>query len=156
MHDPKPIGVLIALGLLVWAYCVLQALSWPYNQRYSQLVTIMMEEHIATAPPTTLVPQAKWLFAHRVAQLTMWRLVILPALVIGVAEGVFRRATDLRGGFLLTWWTLGIIALALACLAAWGYLTLPYLCPPIAAAGTLAALGGIGCYGLAAGRPYVA
>jgi hypothetical protein len=135
---------------------MLTAITWPPELRYKQLVAIMQQEGGQTAPPTTLLAQGRWLVEHRQTQVLAQRYTIAILLVIGVAEGMYRRATDRRGGFLLTWWTIGVLAAGVALVGTVGYFTLPWPCPPLVAGAGLGTLGGASLYGLTAGRPYVA
>ena len=77
------------------------------------------------------------------------------ALVIGVSEGLARRRQDVMGGFLLRWWTLGCVGLALVPGVLAGVLVAPWPLELSWIAGGSAALGGLIGYGLMAGRPYL-
>ena len=61
----------------------------------------------------------------------------------------------LLGGFLLRWWTLGCVGLALVPGVLAGVLVAPWPLELSWIAGGSAALGGLIGYGLMAGRPYL-
>jgi hypothetical protein len=81
--------------------------------------------------------------------------VLAVALVIGGAEGVARRKTDVLGGFRLTAWTCGVVLAALLPGLVGAYLVLPW-----ALGETGVAWGGTGVVGvmgwcLTSGKPYM-
>jgi hypothetical protein len=74
---------------------------------------------------------------------------------LGYTTGIARRRTDVLGGFLLRWWTLGVILLALSPGLLIGALLLPWPLPIGGVGGGLALVTGIMGYGLTCGRPYI-
>jgi hypothetical protein len=81
--------------------------------------------------------------------------VLVLAGIIGVGEGIARRRADVLGGFLLRWWTTGVVGLALLPGVLVGSLLVPWPVPGWAVASGLALLVALVMYGLLAGRPYV-
>jgi hypothetical protein len=155
MHEPRPVfwlfvaEVLLLLALIGWWGGLSPA------ARLAHLGAVMVEEHVPTVPPDGFVAQAEWLYAHRLQRLTgMVGLLAVTALV-GAGEGLARRRTDVLGGFLLRWWTAGVVGLALVPGAVAGYLLAPWPLPGWAVASGLALLIALVMYGLMAGRPYI-
>lgn len=155
MRDPRPaFALLITEGLLLLAlagwWCGLAP-----AERLTRLGLVMVAEGLATAPPVTPWGQAAWLYAHRVTRLEgMVGLLALGAL-IGLGEGLARRRQDVLGGFLLRWWTAGVLSGPLLLGLGVGYLVAPWPLAVPWVAGGLGSLVALGMYGLAAGRPYV-
>jgi hypothetical protein len=155
MHDPTPIKWLLilqglALGLLAgWWY------SLPAGVRWAHLLDVMTAEQVLTIPPVNLWAQVEWLYSHRLGQLQGMLGLVLVAGGIGVGEGIVRRKQDLYGGFLLRWWTGGVLALALAPGGIGGYLLMPWPLSSLWVGLGLAGLGGLVGYALTSGRPYV-
>ena len=81
--------------------------------------------------------------------------VFVVAGIVGIGEGIARRRTDVLGGFLLRWWTAGVVGLALVPGAIAGYLLAPWPLPVLVGASGLALLVALVLYGLFAGRPYI-
>ena len=109
----------------------------------------------STVPPEGFVAQAAWLYAHRLQRLTGVVGVGVVAGIIGIGEGIARRRADVLGGFLLRWWTAGVVGLALVPGTLAGALLAPWPLPGWAVASGLALLVALVMYGLTAGRPYV-
>ncbi len=155
MRDPQPtFALLIAEGLLLLALAGWWCELTP-AERVTRLSVVMVAEHIPTAPPRTPWGQAAWLSTHRVARLYgMLGFLALGALV-GLGEGLARRRQDVLGGFLLRWWTAGVVSSPLLVGLGTGYLVAPWPLPLSWVAGSLGLVVALGMYGLAAGRPYV-
>ena len=155
MRDPRLVGGL----LLVQALALLALLGWWSSltpaARLRQLGAVMVGEQVPTVPPAGLVAQAAWLYAHRLRCLTGLVGVLVVAGIIGMGEGMARRRTDVLGGFLLRWWTAGVVGLALVPGAVAGALLAPWPLPGWGIASGLALLVTLVMYGLTAGRPYV-
>lgn len=155
MRDPQPtLSLLMAEGLLLLAlagwWCELSP-----AERLTRLGVVMVTEGMATAPPVTPWGQAAWLSAHRVTRLEgMVGLFALGA-IMGLGEGMARRRQDVLGGFLLCWWTVGVVSGPLLIGLGVGYLVAPWPLPMSWVAGGLGSLVALGMYGVAAGRPYV-
>jgi hypothetical protein len=155
MRDPRPVCwlfVLQALALLalVGWWCGLSPAA-----RLMHLGAVMVGEQVPTMPPEGLVAQAAWLAAHRRQRLTGIGGVLAVAGILGMGEGLARRRADVLGGFLLRWWTTGVVGLALMPGMLGGYLLTPWPLPGWAVASGLALLVALVMYGLTAGRPYV-
>jgi hypothetical protein len=155
MRDPRLVGGL----LVVQSLALLALLGWWGSltpaARLRQLGTVMVREQVATVPPEGLVAQIAWLAAHRWQRLTGMGGVCVAAGLLGLGEGLARRRTDVLGGFLLRWWTTGVVALALVPGALAGGLLAPWPLPVDAVTSGLALLVALVMYGLTAGRPYV-
>ena len=155
MRDPRPVCWLLVVQVLL----LLALLGWwgglPPATRMLHLAAVMVGEHRPTVPPEGFLAQAAWLYTHRLQRLMgMVGMLVVTALV-GAGEGIARRRTDVLGGFLLRWWTTGVIGLALVPGAGAGYLLAPWPLPAVLAASGLALLVAMTLYGLTAGRPYV-
>ena len=116
----------------------------------------MVREQVPTVPPEGFVAQAQWLYTHRLQRLTGMVGVGVVAGIMGIGEGLARRRADVLGGFLLRWWTAGVVGLAL----------MPGMLGGVSphalaarrggrCASGLALLVALVMYGLTAGRPYV-
>jgi hypothetical protein len=155
MRDPRLVGGL----LLVQALALLALLGWWSSLtpagRLERLGAVMVAEHVPTVPPEGLVAQVAWVYAHRLRRLTGMGGVCLVAGILGLGEGLARRRTDVLGGFLLRWWTAGVVGLALVPGALVGALLAPWPLPAWRVASGLALLVALVMYGLTAGRPYV-
>ena len=127
----------------------------PLQARLGRLGAVMVAEHVPTVPPEGLVAQVAWLYAHRLRRLTGVVGVGVVAGILGIGEGLARRRTDVLGGFLLRWWTAGVVGLALMPGMLGGALLVPWPLPGWAVASGLALLVALVMYGLTAGRPYV-
>ena len=155
MRDPRPlfwllvVQVLAVLALVGW-WCSLTPAG-----RVGRLGAVMVEEHVPTVPPEGLVAQVAWLYAHRLRRLTGVVGVGVVAGIMGIGEGLARRRADVLGGFLLRWWTAGVVGLALMPGMLGGALLVPWPMPGWAVASGLALLIALAMYGLMAGRPYV-
>ncbi len=155
MRDPKPVfwllvvQVLLLLALGGW-WCGLSPAD-----RLMHLGIVMAQEHVPTVPPDGLVAQVEWLYIHRLAHLTGMVGVFVVAGIVGIGEGIARRRRDVLGGFLLRWWTAGVVGLALVPGAIAGYLLAPWPLPVLVGASGLALLVALVLYGLFAGRPYI-
>ena len=155
MRDPRPLFWL----LVVQALAVLALLGWWCSLtpagRLGLLGSIMVEEHVPTVPPEGLVAQVTWLSTHRRHRLTGMGGLLVAAGLVGLGEGLARRRADVLGGFLLRWWTAGVVGLALVPGTLAGYLLVPWPLPGLGGASGLALLVALVMYGLTAGRPYV-
>jgi len=155
MHDPRPVFWLLVVQILA----LLVLIGWwsglSPTARLEHLAVVMIHEHISTVPPEGFVAQAEWLYTYRLAHLSGMVGVFAVAALIGGGEGIARRRTDVLGGFLLRWWTTGVVGMALGpgCVA--GYLLAPWPLPVFVVASGLALLVALVLYGLTAGRPYV-
>ena len=155
MHELRPmfwlfvVQVLLLLALIGWWGGLSPA------ARLGRLGAVMVGEHVPTVPPDGFVAQAAWLYAHRLQRLTGMVGLLVVAAVVGAGERLARRRTDVLGGFLLRWWTAGVVGLALVPGAIAGYLLVPWPLPEWARASGLALLIALVMYGLMAGRPYV-
>jgi hypothetical protein len=155
MSDPRPCGALyiaelLALAALVGWWCGLT----PAVRRL-HLHRVYVAEQVATVPPAGLLAEVSWLTTHRLARLQGLLALCGIALVIGTGEGLARRQQDVLGGFLLRWWTAGVVGLAVLPGAVAGFLLAPWPLPTFGSASAGAALVGVTMYGLTAGRPYV-
>ena len=155
MRDPRPVcWLLVVQGLLLLAlvgwWCSLTPAA-----RLRQLGAVMVREQVSTVPPEGLVAQATWLYTHRLRRLTGVVGVCVVAGILGIGEGLARRRTDVLGGFLLRWWTAGVVGLALVPGMLVGALLVPWPLPGWGVASVLALLVALVMYGLTAGRPYV-
>ena len=155
MRDPRPVcWLLVVQGLLLLAlvgwWCSLTPAA-----RLRQLGAVMVREQVSTVPPAGFVAQAQWLSTHRLQRLTGVVGVGVVAGIMGIGEGLARRRADVLGGFLLRWWTTGVVGLALMPGMLGGYLLTPWPLPGSAVASGLALLVALVMYGLTAGRPYV-
>jgi hypothetical protein len=155
MRDPRPVfGLLVVEGLLLLAL-----LGWwgglAPAERLGHLAAVMRREHVPTVPPDGVLAQAAWVYTHRLQRLTGMGGMLLVAAIVGIGEGSARRRTDVLGGFLLRWWTAGVVGLALIPGAIAGYLLAPWPLPVLWVASGLAPLVALVMYGLFAGRPYV-
>ena len=155
MRDPRPLFWL----LVVQALAVLALLggwcSLTPAGRLGLLGSIMVEEHVPTVPPEGLVAQVTWLLTHRRHRLTGMGGLLVAAGLVGLGEGLARRRADVLGGFLLRWWTAGVVGLALVPGMLAGVLLAPWPLPADAVTSGLALLVALVMYGLIAGRPYV-
>ena len=113
MRDPRPVCWL----LVVQALALLALLGWWCSltpaARLRRLGAVMVREQVPTVPPEGFVAQAAWLYAHRLQRLTGVVGVGVVAGIMGIGEGLARRRADVLGGFLLRWWTAGVVGLAL-------------------------------------------
>ena|SRR5712691_3975478 len=155
MRDPRPVFWvfvvhILALLVLVGWWCTLQP-----SERLVHLRAIMTAEQVSTVPPSTLVAQAEWLYHHRLGRLQGMAGVGAVAALVGVGEGIARRRQDVLGGFLLRWWTAGVVGLALLPGLLGGSLVAPWPLPGLVVASGLAIVVSLTLYGLFAGRPYV-
>jgi len=155
MRDPRPVFWLFVVeGLLLLAL-----IGWwgglSQTARLEHLAAVMIREHVPTVPPEGFVAQAAWLYAHRLQRLTGMVGVLVVAGIVGSGEGIARRRSDVLGGFLLRWWTAGVVGLPLVLGAIAGYLLAPWPLPSMYVASGLALLVALVLYGLTAGRPYV-
>ncbi len=155
MRDPKPVGLVFFLALLAALLGLMYVLSLPPELRYALLVRVMAVEGVASAPPQGLLEQCWWLTAHRQAQVWAMTGLLALAVLMGSVEGALRRSVDVRGGFLLAWWTLGLLLLALALGLVAAYLVVPWPVPSRYVSLGLGAVLLVGSYGVVAGRPYV-
>ena len=155
MRDPRPVCWLLVLHALA----VLALVGWWCSltpaARLRQLGAVMVREQVSTVPPAGLVAQAVWLYTHRLQRLTGVVGMGVVAGIMGIGEGIVRRRADVLGGFLLRWWTAGVVGLALMPGMLLGYLFTPWPLPGWAVASGLALLVALVMYGLMAGRPYV-
>jgi hypothetical protein len=155
MRDPRPVFWLVAVHALL----LLTLAGWWVNltppERLAHLGAVRRDEHVSTVPPAGLWAQAVWLTTHRLAQLQGRVGLGVVAVLVGAGEGIVRRRQDPLGGFLFTWWTLGVVGMPLVPGALGGYLVAPWPLPGIGVASGLALLMALVLYGLTAGRPYV-
>jgi hypothetical protein len=155
MRDPQPGGALLIAELLA----LLALTGWWCGltpaERGLHLHRVYVAEQAATVPPEGMLTQAAWLTTHRFARLQGLQALGGIALLIGAGEGWARRRQDVLGGFLLRWWTTGVVGLALLPGAVAGFLLAPWPLSTLGSASTGAALVGLTMYGLTAGRPYV-
>ena len=155
MRDPRPVFCFLILQMLF----LLTLVGWWCNltppERLAHLGAVMSDEHIPTVPPAGLWAQAVWLYTHRLARLQGMAGLGVVAVLVGMGEGIARRRQDPLGGFLLTWWTRGVVGMALVPGGVGGYLVAPWPLPGIGVASGLALLVTMILYGLTAGRPYV-
>jgi hypothetical protein len=155
MHDPRPVRVLLLLQLLALLWLTAWWMSLSAGQRLTHLHAVQAAEQVPTVVPATMVAQAEWLGRHRLGQLYgLLGLVVLAALV-GVGEGLVRRRQDVYGGFLLRWWTAGVLGAALLPSGVGAYLVVPWPFPSLWITGGLTALVGVTCFSLMAGRPFI-
>jgi hypothetical protein len=155
MRDPRPVFWLLVVQVL--ALLVLAGWWCEHTpaERLMRLGAVMVREQVATVPPEGFVAQVEWLYCHRLQHLIGMVGVLVVAGIVGIGEGIARRRTDVLGGFLLRWWTAGVIGLALVPGAVAGYLLAPWPLPVLVVASALALLVALVMYGLLAGRPYV-
>jgi hypothetical protein len=153
-NDPRPLAALVrvvalgALGLAVWWAAVL-----PEAERSRRLVALAEAEGAHVAPPLALLEQLPWLVEHRLPRLQGMVVLLALGLLVGVGEGAAWRAQDLRAGWRLKLWTIGVVGLG----GLWGllgaYLVAPWPLPQLGVAlglaGWVAAVGFL----LMAGRP---
>jgi hypothetical protein len=155
MRDPRPVFWLVAVQALL----LLTLTGWWLNltppARLAHLGAVMRDEHVSTVPPTRLWAQAAWLSTHRQARLQGMVGLGVMAVLIGGGEGMARRRHDPLGGFLLTWWTTGVVGMALLPGLLGGYVIAPWPLPGRVVASGLAMVVSLTLYGLCAGRPYV-
>ena len=155
MTEPKP--VLTILG--VEAVMLVLLASWwvrlPPATRLYRLTQVAVIEQSASLPPLRPLAQPRWLMVHRQQRLTGMVGVGVLGLVIGLSEGMARRQRDIKGGFLLAWWTSGVLLVPVLVGVVVGYLVVPVPLPLAGCAVGLAALTGLSGYGLGAGRPEV-
>jgi len=155
MRDPRPVFWLVTVQALL----LLTLIGWWLNltptERLAHLGAVMVGEQVRTVPPEGIGQQVAWLYTHRLGHLQGMVGLGVVALLIGVGEGMARRRQDPLGGFLLTWWTAGVVGLALLPGAVGGYVLVPWPLPGTWSAGGLALLMALVLYGLTAGRPYV-
>ena len=155
MRDPRPVFWLFVLHALALLALVGWWCSLTPAARLRQLGAVMVREQVSTVPPEGLVAQATWLYTHRLQRLTGVVGVGVVAGIMGIGEGIARRRADVLGGFLLRWWTAGVVGLALVPGAIAGALLAPWPLPGWGVASGLALLVALVMYGLTAGRPYV-
>jgi len=155
MRDPRPVCWLLVLQALALLALVGWWCSLTPAARLRQLGAVMVREQVSTVPPEELVAQAQWLYTHRLQRLTGVVGVGVVAGILGIGEGLARRRADVLGGFLLRWWTTGVVGLALMPGMLGGALLVPWPMPGWAVASGLALLIALVMYGLTAGRPYV-
>jgi hypothetical protein len=155
MSDPRPGGALLLAQLLALAALVGWWCGLTPEERHLHLQRVSVAEQVATAPPDGLIPQAAWLTTHRVIRLQGLLSLCGIALVIGAGEGLARRQQDVLGGFLLCWWSAGVVGLAVLPGAVAGFLLAPWPLPTLVSASAVAGLVSLTMYGLTAGRPYV-
>jgi hypothetical protein len=155
MRDPRPVFWLLVLHALA----LLALLGWWCSltpaARLRQLGAVMVREQVSTVPPAGHVAQATWLSTHRLQRLRGMMGVGVVAGIMGIGEGMARRRADVLGGFLLRWWTTGVVGLALMPGMLGGYLLTPWPLAGWMVASGLALLVALVMYGLTAGRPYV-
>jgi hypothetical protein len=155
MRDPRPVFWLVAVQALL----LLALAGWWFNltlpERLAHLRAVMRDEHVLTTPPDGLWAQAVWLTTHRLMRLQGMGGLGAMAALVGVGEGIARRRQDVLGGFLLRWWTAGVVGFALLPACIGGYLVAPWPLPGLWGASGLAVLVSLMTYGLMAGRPYV-
>ena len=155
MRDPLPVcWLLVIQGVLLLALVGWWGSLTP-AARLRQLGAVMVREQVSTVPPAGLVAQATWLSTHRLQRLTGVVGVCVVAGILGIGEGLARRRADVLGGFLLRWWTTGVVGLALMPGMLVGYLCMPWPLPGWMGASGLALLVALVMYGLTAGRPYI-
>jgi hypothetical protein len=155
MRDPRPGGALLIAELLALLALVGWWCSLTPEARRLALHRVYVAEQVPTEPPAGLLTQAGWLTTHRLERLQGLLALGGIALVIGAGEGLARRQHDVLGGFLLRWWTAGVVGLAVLPGAVAGFLLAPWPFPTLGSASAGAALVGLTMYGLTAGRPYV-
>jgi hypothetical protein len=155
MRDPRPVFWLLVLQTLALLALVGWWCSLTPAARLRQLGAVMVREQVPTVPPDGLVAQAAWLYTHRLQRLTGVVGVGVVAGIMGIGEGIARRRRDALGGFLLRWWTTGVVGLALMPGMLVGYLCMPWPLPGWMGASGLALLVALVMYGLTAGRPYI-
>jgi hypothetical protein len=155
MHEPRPVFLLLvvqatlALGLAGW-----WALQSPEG-RQAILMTLWLREGFTVAPPAGLLEQPLWLMQQRLPGVLAMRFPVLVAVLIGMGEGLAHRRRAALAGFQLSWWTTGVVLLAIlpgSCLAA---LVLPWPLLPWWVGSVLMTLGGVAVYLLVGGRPAV-
>src|SRR6266568_6030803 len=155
MRDPRPVFWLLVVQVLV----LLALTGWWCErtpaERLMHLGAVMVREQVAPVPPEGFVAQVEWLYIHRLDHLSGMVGVLVVAGIIGIGEGIARRRTDVLGGFLLRWWTAGVVGMALVPGAVAGYLLAPWPLPVLVGASGLALLVALVLYGLFAGRPYI-
>jgi hypothetical protein len=155
MRDPRPVFWLVAVQALL----LLALAGWWLNltrpERLAHLGAVMRDEHVPTVPPVGLWAQAVWLTTHRLMRLQGMGGLGAVAALVGVGEGIARRRQDVLGGFLLRWWTAGVVGLALLPGLLGGSLVAPSPLPGLVVASGLAVVVSLTLYGLFAGRPYV-
>lgn len=155
MRDPRPMQMLLGVVMLGLLLVVLWWASLPVAERRGILLAVAREEDVRTGPPDGLVAQARWLMTHRLAVLRQASGVLALGVLIGGVEGWLRRGKDVHGGFLITWWTTGVMAGGLLIGGMVVTLCLPQPIPPWSVPAASLLLGGVAGYGLTAGRPYV-
>lgn len=155
MADATPVKALLCGTLLVGTLLLAWWAQLAPVERQRRLVRIASVEAAPEWPPADLLGQAAWLVTHRAARVQgLVGLVALLAL-IGGCEGAARRAQAVLGGFLLSWFTSGVVLLGgLPLLSAW-YLLAPWPVPFVVLASVLSGLVGLLVFALALGRPYV-
>jgi Ca2+/H+ antiporter len=155
MHGPKPVFVLFILQCLALLALAGWWCSLPSGERLRMLAVVMVKEQVATVPPDGLWAQGEWLYGHRATRLKGMAGLVVVAVVIGMGEGIARRRRDPYGGFLLKWWTSGVIGAVLVSGVIAGYLLVPWAMQAGVVACGMGGLVGIIGYALLSGRPYI-
>jgi hypothetical protein len=155
-NDPRPIAALVrvvglwALGLAVWWAAVL-----PEAERTQRLLALAEAEAARLAPPRALLEQPPWLVAHRLPRLQGMVVLLVLGALIGVGEGAAWRAQDLRAGWRLKLWTIGVVGLGGLCSLLGAYLVVPWPLPHLGVALGLAGYMAVVGFLLMAGRPTI-
>lgn len=155
MRDPQPVQVLVMVVFIGAGFLALWWMGLPAAVRDRVLTQIVMEERVQMLPPPGMWDQAEWLYTHRASWLLGQAAVFGLVFVIGMCEGMARRRSDVYGGWLHRWWTVGVMALASGALAVGCCLILPWSLVRLPVVPLLAGLGGLAGYGLGAGRPTI-
>src|ERR1043165_3708799 len=111
MRDPKPVAWLLLTQLLALAWLAGWWLNLSPAARMVQLATVAYEEQVVMPVPPGLVAQVTWLWTHRIGRMRGTVALLVVAGVIGLGEGMAKRAAHPLGGFLLTSWTFGVMGL---------------------------------------------
>lgn len=155
-NDPRPLAALVrvvalgALGLAVWWAAVL-----PAAERTRRLVALAEAEGARRPPPPALLAQLPWLVEHRLPRLQGMVGLLALGLLMGLGEGAAWRAQDVRAGWRLKLWTVGVVGLGGLWSLLGAYLVVPWPLPQLGVALGLA--GGVAVVGflLTAGRPTI-
>lgn len=138
-----------ALGLGAWW------LSLGTEARYRLLLALWHAEGVSTPPPSDLWPQLCWLATYRQMRLHEVLGFMGLAALIGMGDGVDWRCRDMRRGYRLTCWRLGVAGLLLVLGLSLAVLVVPWVVPQRWIDCTLPLLSGVALWCLVVGKPAV-